>query len=203
MCENSDGWVVASGLCECMLIRCSLSHFCNYTRIILGISPCYAKSRPAVASHSGGATGTARLLPRSQRDPQRGDLLMYLPGRPVVVDVCVTHPISSSAIATAAWGTGVSAKAKDALKRGKYGRTGTGACRFVPLSHETYGRAGCPAFALLHELAEFAASTGAVSKKDLHGEYDARPIHVCFIFCFATASHGRSSPRRRCGRLDG
>ena len=36
--------------------------------------------------------------------------------------------------------------------------------RFVPLSHETYGRAGPPAFALLHELAEVAASTGAVSK---------------------------------------
>ena len=51
------------------------------------------------------------------------------------------------------------------LKRDKYGRTGTDACRFVPLSHETYGRAGPPALALLHELAEFAASTGAVSKK--------------------------------------
>ena len=82
-----------------------------------------------------------------------------------MVDVCVTHPLASSAVATAAWGTGVSAKAKDALKRDKYGRTGTAACRFVPLSHETYGRAGPPAFALLHELAEFAASTRAVSKK--------------------------------------
>ena len=58
----------------------------------------------------------------------------------------------------------MSAEAKDALKRDKYGRTGTCACRFVPLSHETYGRAGPPAFALLHELAEVAASTGAVSK---------------------------------------
>ena len=68
-------------------------------------------------------------------------------------------------VAAAAWGTGVSAEAKGALKRDKYGRTGTGACRFVPLSHETYGWAGPPAVALLHELAEFAASTGAVSKK--------------------------------------
>ena len=33
------------------------------------------------------------------------------------------------------------------------------------LSHEGYGRAGPPAFTLLHELAEFAASPGAVSKK--------------------------------------
>ena len=36
-----------------------------------------------------------------------------------------------------------------------------------PLSHEAYGRAGPPALELLHELAEFAASTGAVSKKIL------------------------------------
>ena len=92
-------------------------------------------------------------------------LLLYLPGRPVVVDVCVTHPLASYAVAATAWCTGVSATAKDALKRDKYGRTGMGACRFVPLSHETYGRAGPPAVALLHELAEFADSTGAVSKK--------------------------------------
>ena len=82
-----------------------------------------------------------------------------------MVDVCVTHPLASSAVAAAAWGTGVSAEGRHALKRDMYGRTCTGACRFVPLSHETYGRAGPPAFALLHEVAEFAASTGAVSKK--------------------------------------
>ena len=124
-----------------------------------------ARPGAAAAAHSGGATGTTWLPPRSQRDPQRGDLLLNLPGRPVLVDVCVTHPLASSAVAAAAWGTGESAESKDALKRDKYGRTGTGACRFVPLSHETYGRAGRPAFALLYELAEFAASTGAVSKK--------------------------------------
>ena len=63
------------------------------------------------AAHSGAATGTTRLPPRSQRDPQRGDLLLYLPGRPVVVDVCVTHPLASSAVAASAWRTGVSAEA--------------------------------------------------------------------------------------------
>ena len=82
-----------------------------------------------------------------------------------MVDVCVTHPLASSAVAAAAWGTGVSAEAKDALKRDQYGRTDKGACRFFPLFHETYGLAGPPAFVLPHELAEFAASTGAVSKK--------------------------------------
>ena len=44
-------------------------------------------------------------------------------------------------------------------------RTGTGACRFVPLSHETYGRADPEAFALLNEIAEHAAGIGSVSKK--------------------------------------
>ena len=82
-----------------------------------------------------------------------------------MVDVCVTRPLASSAVDAAAWGTGVSAEGKGALKRDKYGRAGTGACRFVPLSHEIYGRVGPPAFALLHELAEVVASTGAVSKK--------------------------------------
>ena len=36
---------------------------------------------------------------------------------------------------------------------------------FVPLSHETYGRAGPEAFALLNEIAEYAAGIGSVSKK--------------------------------------
>ena len=69
------------------------------------------------------------LPPRSQRDPQRGDLLAFLPGRPIVMDVCVTHPLAASAVAAAAWTTGATAEAKDALKRNKYSRTGTGACR--------------------------------------------------------------------------
>ena len=79
--------------------------------------------------------------------------------------MCVTHPLASSAVTFEAWGTGVSAEAKAALRWDKYGRTGTGACRFVPLFHETYGRAGPEAFP--HELAELAASTGAFSKKVL------------------------------------
>ena len=104
------------------------------------------------------------LPPRSQRNPQRGELLLNLPGRPVVVDMCVKHPRASSAVAAAAAGTGVSAEAKDTLKRDKYGRTGTVTCRFDPLFHKMHGRAGPPVFALLHELAELAASTEAISK---------------------------------------
>ena len=63
--------------------------------------------------------------------------------------MCVTHRLASSAVAAAAWGTGVPAEAKNALKRDKHGRTGKGACRFVPLFHVTYGRVGPPVFALL------------------------------------------------------
>ena len=84
-----------------------------------------------------------------------------------MLDVCVAHPLASSVVAAAAWGTGVFAEATDALKRDKYGRTGTGACCRGPLSHETYCRAGPAAFALLHELADFTALTGAVSQNIL------------------------------------
>ena len=104
-----------------------------------------------------------QLPPRSHS--RRGDLIAFLPGRPAVMDVCVTHPLAASAVAAAAWTTGASAEDKDALKRNAYSRTGTGFCRFVPLTHEAYGRAGPEAFALLNEIAEYAAGIGSVSKK--------------------------------------
>ena len=47
----------------------------------------------------------------------------------------------SHSIDAAAWGTGPSADAKDAkdaMKRDQYGRTGTGACPSIALSHETH-----------------------------------------------------------------
>ena len=64
---------------------------------------------------------------------------MYLSRRPVVVDMCVIHPVVSSAVVAAAWAAGASAAAKHALKWDKHGRTGTCARRFIPLSHEMYG----------------------------------------------------------------
>ena len=63
-------------------------------------------------------------------------------GRPVMMDVCMTQTLAASAVAAAAWTTGATAETKDALNRNKYSRTGTDASRFVPLSHETHGRAG-------------------------------------------------------------
>ena len=75
------------------------------------------------------------------------------------------HPLVASAVKAAARDTGATAEGKDSLKRDKYSLTGTGACRFVPLSHETFGRAGPAAFALLNEIAEFVASSGVVSER--------------------------------------
>ena len=77
----------------------------------------------------------------------------------------MTHPLAASAVMAAARDTGTTAKGKDSLQREKYSRTGTGACRLIPLSHETFCCAGRPAFALLNEIAEFAASSGVVSIK--------------------------------------
>ena len=62
----------------------------------------------------------------------------------------------------AARGTGSAATAKASLKRRKCSRTDTVACLFVPLSQETFGHA---AYALLNEIAEFAASSGVVFKR--------------------------------------
>ena len=55
-------------------------------------------------------------------------------------------------------------KGQESLKRDKYSRIGTGACRFVPVSHETFGRAGPAAFALLNEIAEFVARSRVLSQ---------------------------------------
>ena len=95
-----------------------------------------------------------QLPPCCQCDPQRGDVLAFLPGRAVEGDVCVTHPLAGSAVAAAGLTTGATVEAKNTLKQNKTSRTGTGACRCVPLSHDTYGRARPEAFALPNEVAE-------------------------------------------------
>ena len=85
----------------------------------------------------------------------------------IYTHICVTHPLAAFAVKAAARDTDATAKGKDSLKRDKFSRTGTGAYRFVPLSHETFGHAGPAAFALLNESAEFAAGSGVVSKQIL------------------------------------
>ena len=127
-----------------------------------------------------GHAAAQQLSPRSQLDSERGDLLALLPGRPIVADICgnvnanvnvnvnnVTHPLAAAAVKAAGRNTGGIAKEKGSPKRDKYSRTGTGACRFVLLSHETLGHAGPAAFALPNEIAEFAVRSGVVSKRAL------------------------------------
>eukprot|EP00892_Ulva_mutabilis_P005628 jgi/Ulvmu1/3437/UM016_0056.1 len=112
------------------------------------------------------AAACARPLPpRSQRDPERGDLLVMLPCDTVVADVCVTCPVAPSRVVAAANTPGAAAQLMDDRKRDKYGRCGTGACRFVSLSHETFGRVDTGAFAFLNKIADFAAASGAVSRR--------------------------------------
>ena len=74
----------------------------------------------------------------------------------------MTHPVAASAVKAAARDTGAPVKGQGSLKRDNYSRTGTGACRFVPLSHETFGNAGPAAFALLNDIVKFGASSGVV-----------------------------------------
>lgn len=79
------------------------------------------------------------------------------------MDVCAKHPRVACAGVVSAWGTGVR-RCQRCIKRDKYGRTGTGTCRFVPSFHEMNCRAGPLAFALLHELAEIATLTRVYKK---------------------------------------
>ena len=104
---------------------------------------------------------------RTNGDLEWGDLLAMAlhPGRLIVAGIYVPQPLAASTVKSAARDTGAAAMGKDSLKRDKYSRTGTGACRFVPLSHEMFGRAGRAAFALLNGIAGFAASSGVVSKR--------------------------------------
>eukprot|EP00892_Ulva_mutabilis_P011419 jgi/Ulvmu1/864/UM100_0015.1 len=88
-----------------------------------------------------------------------------LPCDTVVADVCVTCPVAPSRVVAAANTPGAAAQLMDDRKRDKYGRSGTGACRFVSLSHETFGRVGTGAFAFLNTIADFAAASGAVSRR--------------------------------------
>ena len=124
---------------------------------------CRRSCAGALADGSAGCLGSGAHGCRAH--PERGGALALLPRLPIVADLCVTHPLSASAVKAAARGTGATVTSKDWLKRVKYSRTGTGARRFVPLRHETFRRAGPVAFAVLNEIAEFVASSGAVSKR--------------------------------------
>lgn len=75
----------------------------------------------------------------------------------VMENAYVANHVTFSAVVAAAWGTAASAEAQDVPNPDKCGGTGTGACRFVPLSKKTHGQASLDSFALLHEIVDFAA----------------------------------------------
>ena len=79
--------------------------------------------------------------------------------------MCATHPLASSKLGRAAAKDAAAACKSEADKVRKYERTGTGACAFVPLAHETFGRAGPAAFAFLNKIAGAVLSSGAASRR--------------------------------------
>ena len=99
----------------------------------------------------------------------RGDILAIL--RAVTaLDISVTHPAcagtcdaSFRALRRAAGEDGHAAQARDEAKRRKYADNNFRE-QFVPLSHETYGRLGKPAMALLSDLGDIVAGAGRSSK---------------------------------------
>lgn len=89
-------------------------------------------TEPNVRARAARRPAAAQRLPlRSQRDPNRGDLLALLPCHPNAADICVTQPLAASAVKAAARDTGATAKAKDSLQQDEYSRTGTDACRLA------------------------------------------------------------------------
>lgn len=66
----------------------------------------------------------------------------------------MTHPLAASAV-KAACDPGATAEGKNSIRRDKCSCGGTGACRFIPLSHETFGRTEPATFALLDKVVEF------------------------------------------------
>ena len=99
----------------------------------------------------------------------RGDICAILDMQEVL-DVSVAHPATAATCASSrsdlrrcAHTDGSAAHDRDVLKRNKYRRNGCVEV-FRPLSHETYGRLGKPAQALLCQLGDMAAGCGGTTK---------------------------------------
>lgn len=75
------------------------------------------------------------------------------------------HPLGDTYVGESAGSDGWTALLGEREKRHKYGRSGTGVCEFVPLSHETYGRVGPAAMKFLDRIARTAAGAGNISKR--------------------------------------
>ena len=78
-----------------------------------GLSGPHVPSTPTQPRAARGHAAAQQTPPRPRRDPERGNLLALLPGRPIMAKTCVTHPVAASAVTAAARDTGATAKGKD------------------------------------------------------------------------------------------
>jgi hypothetical protein len=109
--------------------------------------------------------GLARRHHEAQHGVEsRGEFTTPMSSGVVVGDVSIVHPAAPSFVAAAAT-MGAAARSRDLFKRAHYARRGlSGGYELVPVSVESVGRLGAPAYALLGRVADVAADGGGVSK---------------------------------------
>ena len=66
-----------------------------------GLSGPPVPSAPAQPRAARAHAAAQQLPPRSYHDPKRDDLLPLRPGRPILADICATHPLAASAFKAA------------------------------------------------------------------------------------------------------
>jgi hypothetical protein len=94
----------------------------------------------------------------------RGDILAVMEGQMTACDIVVTHPGSTSYVATAAQTTRATARRAEQRKVTAWNRVGRDSgYEFVPLAAETYGQLGAQGSRFLSQVADIAAA-GGVSK---------------------------------------
>ena len=96
------------------------------------------------------------------------------------LDISCTHPAAKDNREAACAGPGGAATKRDEMKRRHHAKDGTPGYTLVPGTIETYGRLGKPFQALLRDLADRAASTGACDRSQFlnwaHTEISVRLV---------------------------
>ena len=113
-------------------------------------------------SQFGGVPTAAQLRRRrgpvdDGADDARGDIVCFLGGENVVVDVSVIHVLAASYLAAASAREGAAAAERDRQKRAAYAGRGDSGVKFIPFTVESLGRMGKPALGLLTSLGRRAA----------------------------------------------
>jgi hypothetical protein len=123
-------------------------------------------------SQFGGVPTAAQLRRRRERadngtDDARGDIVCFIEGESVVIDVSVANVLAASHVAAAAARDGAAAAKRDEQKKAAYANRGDSGYKFIPFSVESLGRLGAPALSLLTKLGHTAAeaSAGAFSSR--------------------------------------